>query len=305
MTPVSSEPLYRTITPGAAEWPAHLSEPGTGSPPARLYVAGAPLDGAVPAVAVVGTRRPTAAGIESAGAIAGTLAQAGFAIVSGLAVGIDAAAHAAALGAGGTTVAVLGCGFDIGYPAPNLRLRERIMQRGSVVTEYPLGVAPLKRNFPARNRIIAGLSVGVVVIEGAVTSGALVTARLALDLNRCVYAVPGSPRNPMAAGPNELIRTSRATLVTEARHILEDLAPTLVWSPSPGSAAVPGPVDPLERDVLAALEDVPAPLDRMSGRLGVQPGCVALALAKLEVRGLVVRERGGYCLTGAGAHALT
>lgn len=300
-----SAPPCRTITPETAEWPAGLSEPEPSPSPAeRLFVAGIPLDSTAPAVAVVGTRRPTVAGIECARAIAGTLAQAGFVIVSGLAVGIDATAHAAALEAGGTTVAVLGCGLDIAYPAPNQGLRERIVRRGTIVTEYPPGTGPLKRNFPERNRIIAGLSVGVVVVEGAITSGALVTARLALDLNRTVYAVPGGPRNPMAAGPNELIRTSRAALVTDARHVIEDLAPNLVWSPSPGSAARRAPVDPTERQVLATLGDVPVSLDEVSGRLGLPPGGVALAAAKLEVRGLVVRSRAGYCLTGAGAQAL-
>ncbi len=304
MRAVPSGPPHRSVHPGAAEWPPHLSEPGTQAPPERLFVSGAPLTDSAPAVAVVGTRRPSAAGIESARAIAGSLAQAGFGIVSGLAVGIDAAAHAAALEAGGSTVAVLGCGLDVGYPAANLRLKEQILQRGTVVSEYPSGVAPLKRNFPARNRIIAALSVGVVVVEGAVTSGALVTARLALDLDRFVWAVPGSIRNPMAAGPNELIRTARAALVTDPRHILEDLAPNLVWSPSPGSAPKPAPVDCVEREVLAALEDTPTPLDRISTRIDVRPGRTALALAKLEVRGLVIRGRGGYLVTEAGARAL-
>ncbi len=302
--PVPSGRAHRTVHPGAPEWPGHLSEPGTQSPPGRLFVAGAPLADSAPAVAVVGTRRPSMAGIEATRTIAGTLAQAGFGIVSGLAVGIDAAAHSAALEVGGTTVAVLGCGLDVGYPAPNLRLKERIVQSGTVVSEYPLGVGPLKRHFPARNRIIAALSVGVVVIEGAITSGALVTARLALDLNRSVYAVPGSIRNPMAAGPNELIRTARAALITEPRHILEDLAPNLVWSPSPGSAPKPAPVDRVERDVLATLEDTPTPLDRISARTDVQPGRAALSLAKLEVRGLVIRGQGGYVLTESGARAL-
>jgi len=300
-----TRPAPRTVYPGDREWPWHLSESGAQPGPERLFVAGAPLADSAPAVAVVGTRRPSAAGVASARTIARTLAQAGFGIVSGLAVGIDAAAHAAALEEGGTTVAVLGCGLDVDYPTSNLRLKEQIIQQGIVVSEYPAGVRPLKRNFPARNRIIAALSLGVVVVEGAMTSGALVTARLALDLNRSVYAVPGSVRNPMAAGPNELIRTSRAALVTDPGHILEDLAPSLVWSPSPGSAASPAPVDRAEADVLGALEDTPTPLDRIAGRLDVQPGRAALALAKLEVRGLVVRGRGGYLLTDSGARALT
>nr|MBA3350678.1 DNA-protecting protein DprA [Actinomycetota bacterium] len=288
----------------ADEWPSHVSEPGAHAPPERLFVAGVRLPHGVPAVAVVGTRRPTAAGIDRARAIAGTLAQAGFVIISGLAVGIDAAAHAAALEAGGITVAVLGCGLDVDYPAANRRLKQQIARTGTVVSEYPPGVGPLKRHFPARNRIIAGLSVGVVVVEGAETSGALVTARLALDLNRSVYAVPGSTRNPMAAGPNELIRTGRAALVSDPRHILEDLAPSFVWSPSPGSALKPAPVDRVERDVLAALEDTPTPLDRISAMIDATAGRAALSLATLEVRGLVTRGRGGYLLTDSGARAL-
>jgi DNA processing protein len=191
--------MRRELIGASPEWPGCLSELGPHDPPTRLFVDGIPLDPHAKALAVVGTRRPSGAGLDAVRRLATGLAEAGFVVVSGLAVGIDAAAHEATLAAGGHTVAVLGCGLDVDYPSPNRRLKALIATKGTLVSEYPDGVPPSRHTFPRRNRIIAGLSLGVVIVEGAMTSGALVTARLALDCDRNVYAVPGSPRNPMAS----------------------------------------------------------------------------------------------------------
>jgi DNA processing protein len=207
------------------EWPTYLDELGSHPTPLELFARGEPIRSGERAVAVVGTRRPTASGVHATRTLTRGLAEAGFAIVSGVAVGIDAVAHAAALEAGGYTLAVLGCGLDYPYPRENLRLRSRILEVGTVVSEYPDDTAPLPAYFPARNRIIAGLCAATVVVEGGHKSGALITARIALDANRSVFAVPGSVRNPMAAAPNELIRTSQASLVTHFKHITDDLCP--------------------------------------------------------------------------------
>jgi DNA processing protein len=294
--------VTRELRPADPEWPARLSELGPHPPPTRLFAAGAPLEAERPAVAVVGTRRPTGAGVQSAYEIAGGFAEAGWTVVSGLAVGIDAMAHRAALEASGLTVAVLGCGLDVDFPARNVELRRTIAERGTLLTEYPPGTPPERRNFPRRNRLIAGLGLGVVVVEGSLRSGALVTARLALDADRSVYAVPGSCRNPMAEGPNELIRTSQAALVTSAAHVFEDLAPALAWAPAADATSghVPACSKP-EGAVLAALDDSPLAPDSLAEGLGLRAGRLAVTLSQMEVKGWVVRSRGGYALTTAGA----
>jgi DNA processing protein len=294
----------RVVRKSDEEWPTGLSELGSLAPAERLFVAGAPLPENTPTIAVVGTRRPTGAGLEAATMLSARLAEAGFAVVSGLAVGVDAAAHEAALEAGGHTIAVLGCGLDVDYPTANARLKRAIHRSGTLVSEYPLGTAPARRRFPDRNRIIAGLSLGVVVVEGGLTSGALVTARLALDANRTVYAFPGSVRNPMARGPNELIRTARAALVLGVEHIFEDLAPHLVWDRPPGPSRAPADrLDPDDEAVLDALDDVPLAPDRLGSAAGLAPGRLAVALARLEVRGLAARSGGGWLVTAAGGRA--
>lgn len=291
------------MRPGDGEWPPRLNELAPHVPPAKLYADGLPVP-AAPAIAIVGTRRPTAAGLDAARSFARSLAEAGLVVVSGFAVGIDAAAHRAAIDAGGHTVAVLGCGLDVAYPRRNAALRRALLAGGTMLTEYPDGTPPLKHHFPLRNRIIAGLSLGVVVVEGALASGALVTARLALDANRSVYAVPGSVRNAMAEGPNELVRRSEAQLVTRPEHVLEDLAPELVWRGGAGAPRSPAPVlDALEAAVLTLLDDAPVPPDRLERELDATPGRLAMTLARLEVRGLAVRHRGGYAITDVGGRA--
>jgi DNA processing protein len=293
----------REITSSDKEWPPRLNELDPGDRPSKLFADGLPVATPTPAVAVVGSRRPTAAGIQVATEISRGLAEAGFAVVSGLAIGIDAAAHHAALSVGGYTIAVLGCGLDVRYPARNARLKSRILKCGTLLSEYGAGVEPQPFHFPERNRIIAGLSEAVVFVEGSRRSGGLITSRQALDYNRTVFAVPGSIRNPLAAGPNQLIRTSQATLVTDVQEILEDLAPGLVWRETDeGQTPLGQPlVNGTEGRVLLFLDDVPVPPDRICMDLQLSFGEVAMALAALEVRNFVINRPGGYAVTDAGA----
>ena len=294
--------MRRTIRTGDLEWPDRLSEIEPLDAPERLRADGLEIPSRAPAVAVVGTRTPSGAGQEITATLATAFAEAGFTVVSGLAVGIDAIAHRAALDAGGHTVAVLGAGLDIDYPKANRPLRDDIVERGTVVTEYDDDVAPTRYTFPRRNRIIAGLSQAVIVIEGAITSGALVTARLALDANRLVFAVPGSVRNPMAAGPNELIRTSRAAVVTSPTHVFEELAPALVWNDD-ADRPQPMDIDDTELMVLQTLDDTPSSIDRLGILTRLKPGELAVTLTRLEVRNLVNRNFNGYEITTAGARS--
>jgi DNA processing protein len=294
----------RTITPKDSEWPVQLAELGPYVPPQKLHVAGLPLDVGRKSIAVVGSRRPTAAGIEAAGRLTRGLAEAGFAIVSGLAVGIDAVAHKTALETGAYTVAVLGCGLDVDYPRRNSALRKRIAECGTLVTEYESLTQPLAHNFPRRNRIIAGLVTGVVFVEGGVTSGGRITARCALDANRQVFAVPGSIRNPMAQGPNELIRRAEAALVTDVQHIFDDLASDLIGGDVPVDSEarkVSVVLTDTERSVLCYLDDEPSPVDAVANAIELPAGDVALALSGLELRGLAGRALAGYNISSHGA----
>lgn len=302
---VSGDVSVRCIKPGDGEWPASLNDIGPHDPPRRLFVQGKPLEAGETAIAVVGTRRPTAAGIEAAEQLTRGLVEAGFTIVSGLAVGIDAVAHRTALQVGGNTIAVLGGGLDVDYPSKNRNLRNKIRELGTIVTEYPEGTRPAAHHFPLRNRIVVGLSLGgVLVIEGGLKSGALITARIALDSGRNVWALPGSFRNPMASGPNELIRASEASLVTNVKHICDEAAPSLVWHE--GVRARPLALESLtaeEKKVLAVLDDVPLSPDRLIRLTDLDGGKAALAVSRLEVRGFALRRGGGYELADAGARA--
>lgn len=291
----------RTLTPSSSEWPQQLDELGPHETPAELHAVGAPLDQDAVRVAVVGPRRPSAAGVEIAREISLGLAQAGCVIVSGLALGIDATAHKAALDARGQTIAVVGCGLNVNYPTRNDRLRRMIETSGTVISEYPMGTPPLAHHFPRRNRLIAGFASAVVVVEGTMRSGALITARLGLDANRAVFAVPGSIRNPLSEGPNELIRTCQAQLITGVDHIFEDLAPNIVWRDRVDPVRPQAPsLEPVEVDVLTALDDVPLSNGRIVDLLGRSRGEVSLALARLEVRGLLRRRGTGYEISDAG-----
>ena len=199
---------------------------GSSGSPEALYVCGDADLLHLPCLAIVGSRNPSEGGRENARRFARHLAASGFCIVSGLAEGIDAAAHEGALDANGSTVAVLGHGLDTVYPARNAQLANRIAKYGALVTEYPEGTPPRRGHFPARNRIISGLSVGVLVVEAARRSGSLITARLAGEQGREVFAIPGSIHNPMARGCHELIRQG-ARLVESADDIISELAPLI------------------------------------------------------------------------------
>jgi len=293
----------REIRPNDPEWPPLLDELGPLRPPQQLYATGRPLDSSKLSVAVVGTRRPTAAGVEMAETIARGLVEAGATVVSGLAIGIDAVAHRSALEADGSTVGVLGCGLALDYPAKNSKLRHHLSRLGTVVTEYPDEWPPQPHQFPERNRIIVGLTSAVVVVEGGTQSGALITARIALDANRQVFAVPGSARNAMAEGPNRLIRNSQASVCTSVNDIFDELAPGTLHRSFVHHAPAAIQLDEVETDVLMFLDDVPVAIDRVVSAVGHPPGAVALALSKLEVRGLAGRRRGGYEITGGGARA--
>lgn len=295
--------MTRVIGPSSAEWSEGIAEATAVGVPGKLYVTGRAIPDKKRCIAVVGTRRPTGAGREAARQIATRLAQANFTVVSGLALGIDTIAHEATLEAGGHTIAVLGCGLDRVYPKRNAALKKRIEVSGTVVTEYPPGTDSRPFHFPERNRIIAALSRGVVVVEGAARSGALITARFALDLARDVYAIPGSIRNPAAAGPNELIRNGNAALVTSADHVFEDIAPGLVWEDVTLPIGTAPALDEMEAAVLLEMDDGRNPMGRLADELDAPPGRVALTLSRLEVRGLVIKRPTGYELSDGGVRA--
>src|SRR5205823_1946128 len=222
-------------------YPALLAE--IHDPPPLLYVRGSLPPADAPAVAIVGSRSGTTYGRGVAERFGRELAAAGVGVVSGLARGIDAAAHRGALAGGGPTLAVLGCGVDVPYPWENQELARRIIDSGALVSEYPLGAAPDAWHFPSRNRIISGLALGSVVIEAARGSGALITAACAVDQNREVFAVPGSIDNPLTQGPHALLRDG-ARLVTNIDDILQELR----LAPEAAQAALPLPEPELSGD---------------------------------------------------------
>ena len=293
--------MTRVITPADPEWPTILNE-GISPRVDALHVVGEALDASVPMIAIVGTRRPTAAGVTVARDIARGLALTGYTIVSGLAVGIDATVHRAALDVGGRTIAVLGCGHSIDYPKRNRALRRTIEALGTVVSEYPPETAPQPWMFPLRNRIIAGSTIATVVIEGTIKSGALVTARLALDANREVFAVPGSVRNVMAEGPNEMIRRGEAALVTTAEQIVEALTGSSLGTPEqPRFPTVE--LSDVEERVLAHLDDVPVTIDAIVAEVDAPLPKVSAALSMLDLYGYTRRTLRGYVITDEGAAA--
>jgi DNA processing protein len=283
---------HHLITWGDAAYPAALLT--TPDPPPLLYVLGEPQALAAPRMlAVVGSRNPTPGGRDNARAFAASLAEQGVCIVSGLAAGIDAAAHEGALQAGGATVAVVGTGVDRVYPARHRELAHRIVHAGCVVSEYPLGTPPLAANFPRRNRIIAGLTQGTLVVEAALGSGSLITAELAAQMGREVFAIPGSIHAPQSRGCHALIRQG-AKLVETVAHITEELRH--LWGPETTApahtpAAVPAPSTD-DDPVLAALGYDPTPFDLLQARCGWDTARLQAHLLMLELDGIVQRLPG-------------
>jgi DNA processing protein len=268
-------------------YPALLRE--IADPPPVLYLKGGLLAADRWAVAVVGTRRMTAYGRQVTERLVGELARSGVTIVSGLARGVDALAHRAALEAGGRTLAVLGSGLDRVYPTEHAGLAREIVERGAVISEFPLGTPPDALNFPRRNRIISGLSMGTLVVEAGETSGALITADFALEQGRDVFAVPGSILSPASAGPNRLIQEG-AKLVASAQDILEELNLTAVAQHEAAREALPG--NETEAALLRLLSSEPLHVDELGRTSALPVAQVSSALTMMELKGLV-RQVGG------------
>ncbi|HSN31717.1 MAG TPA: DNA-processing protein DprA [Ideonella sp.] len=269
---------------GDPRYPKALLE--TADPPLLLYVQGRIELLDAPSLAIVGSRNPTPQGLDSARAFAAHLSAAGLTIVSGLALGIDGAAHEGALRGTGSTIAVIGTGPDRVYPKRHLDLARRIARDGAVVSEFPLGTPALPLNFPQRNRIIAGLAQGTLVVEAALQSGSLITARLAAEAGREVFAVPGSIHSPQSRGCHALIKQG-AKLVESAADIQDELG---YASTRPGAAAASTPpkADPL----LDALGHDPVSLDALVARTGWPPDILNAKLLELELAGSVARLPG-------------
>ncbi|MCK4545859.1 MAG: DNA-processing protein DprA [Candidatus Eisenbacteria sp.] len=262
-------------------------------PPPVLYLLGQLLELEKPRVAVVGTRRPTDSGLAFARELARDLALAGVEVVSGLAYGIDSAAHMGALEGQGTTVAVLGCGVDVLYPRRRGELRDRIQEKGTLVSEFPMRTTPLPEYFPRRNRIISGLSSVVVVVEAASRSGALLTADLALEQGREVMAVPGYPKSRLSEGPNRLLQEG-AKLVLSAEDVLEEL-PVLRMERDAAVPPVPRPPEPEgveERKILGAVRSGARLVDEIAQATGFDVSVILNRLLGMELRGLVRRIGG-------------
>jgi DNA processing protein len=289
-------PEPRWITPRSPDWPDRLDH--LERPPLGFWLMG--ITGpASPCVAVVGSRQATFGGTDIARTIGRELGAAGIQVVSGMALGIDAAAHEGALDAGGSTVAVLGCGIDVCYPRRHVALRSRIAESGSVITEEPAGTPPLQYNFPKRNRIIAALAHAVVVVEATERSGALSTARWAADLGREVLAVPGSIRARQSSGTNLLIRDGARPFLGigdlfDVVEGLRDAVPESALNGTPDSRR--GGLErfsPPLREILARMGTQPVHPDQIGVALALSPSVVATRLGALELAGAVMSLPGG------------
>jgi DNA processing protein len=273
-------------------------------PPAVLYVRGDVNALHLPALAIVGSRNPTRGGMRNALAFAGHLSATGFCIVSGLAQGIDTAAHTGALDAGGKTVAVLGHGIDRIYPAGNRDLAHRIAKSGAIISEYPLGSAPRREHFPQRNRLISGLSLGTLVVEAAKRSGSLISARLAAEQGLEVFAIPGSIHNALSRGCHELIRQG-AKLVESAEDIVSELGPLaghLMQNAAETKTPPPEVLPARDADydvLLQAIAHDPATPDQLAAESGLTIEQVSSMLLILELEGEIEALKGGqYLRTG-------
>ena len=286
---------HHLVRRGDDAYPELLED--TGGPPEQLYIIGDPEVLHLPALAIVGSRNPTAGGAQNAFDFARHLGASGFCIVSGLAQGIDAAAHRGALAAGAPTVAFLGHGIDRVYPAANQELAREIARQGALVSEFPLGTAPNRALFPQRNRLISGISLGTLVVEAARRSGSLITARLAAEQGREVFAIPGSIHNPLSRGCHQLIRQG-AKLVEAADDIVLELAPLaghlLQAADEPATTnASTAESDDEYRVLLEALGHDPVGSDELARRSGLTIDQVSSMLLILELEGKIEKLSGG------------
>jgi DNA processing protein len=274
---------HALLTLADTEYPKQLLE--IPDPPALLYVAGNVKLVSSPALAVVGSRNATPQGVKNAQSFARAFSEAGFAIVSGLALGVDSAAHRGGLDGRGSTIAVLGTGIDIVYPRRNEQLAQEISSRGALVSEFPLGAPPNAANFPRRNRLISGLARGCLVVEAALDSGSLITARLAAEQGREVLAIPGSIHSPLSRGCHALIKQG-AKLVESAQDVLEEL----------GVARAPD-TTPLQsgagHDLLEKMGFDPCDIDGLIARSGLTTEVVSAILLQLELEGKIASLPGG------------
>jgi DNA processing protein len=301
---------FRLICIGDDDYPANLAK--IPDPPAVLFSSGALMPRDLVSIAVVGSRLASPAGIIFTQTLASDLALSGVTVVSGLAVGIDSAAHRGALKAGGRTLAVLGCGLDVNYPAVNADLRRTIALEGTVLTEFPPGTPPSSGNFPSRNRIISGLALGVVVVEATERSGSLITARFALEQGREVFAVPGIAQSTRSKGAHKLIKQG-AKLVEGVEDVLEEIRPLIrpTQSLPSSSASSPGEkgesgssgpfqrgmqksADPEETILLRIVDKVAKHIDEITQEARMPIQRVAAVLLELELRGLVSQLPGKY-----------
>lgn len=277
----------RILTWDSPDYPSLLTQ--LPDAPPVLFVRGGIIPDDEWSVAIVGTRKASVYGREVARRLAGELAQNGVTIVSGLARGIDGIAHRAALEAGGRTLAVLGSGVDVIYPAEHRKLADAISRNGAVISDYPMGTKPEGVNFPPRNRIISGLSLGVIVVEASLRSGALITADFALDQGREVFAVPGSILSPGSEGCNRLIRDG-AHIVTEARDVLEVLHLEQISEKQAARQVLPE--SPTEAAIYAHLSAEPRHLDDLARKSGIPVEVVSSTLVMMELKGMVRQVSG-------------
>lgn len=309
---LAADPRRHLLTFTQAPYPERLREIAA-APPA-LFACGDLGLLAEPQIAIVGARSATAAGLENAQAFAEALATRGLVITSGLALGIDGAAHRGALAAGGGTIAVCGTGLDRVYPAAHRELAHTLAERGLLISEFLPGSPPKAEHFPRRNRLISGLALGVLVVEAARESGSLITARLAADQGREVFAIPGSIHNPLARGCHQLIRQG-AKLVETVDDILVELAPVLeTWLAGTRAAPVHEPIQSVtqglsENDtesahdlqaLLQALDDAPTAIDRLAGRLGWSAERLGAVLLEAELQGRLETDAAGRIMKRGG-----
>lgn len=284
-------------TPSESEYPRLLLE--TASPPPILNYLGkvdlAENLGTKKAIAIVGTRYPTEYGKRWTRKISGTLAQHGFTIISGMAAGIDTEAHRSCLSAGGRTIAVVGTGVDVVYPASNKQLYQQIQQQGLILSEYPAGTQPNRANFPPRNRIIAGLCRAVIIMEAPIKSGALITSRFANEFGRDVYVLPGALDNQKCLGSLELLNRGAHLILSEA-HLLEMLG-TIPQLDLPESIQLPLPdLEPKLKQIYQAITAEPISLDSIVQQTGLETGFVLASLSQLELMDLISQLPGmRYC----------